>query len=45
VYLKSITLKGFKSFPDRTRLEFGSGVSVIVEENRSWGRGIMRRRA
>ena len=26
VHLKSITLKGFKSFPDRTRLEFGPGV-------------------
>src|SRR5436853_3671539 len=30
MHLKSIALKGFKSFPDRTRLEFGSGVSVIV---------------
>ncbi len=25
MHLKSITLKGFKSFPDRTRLEFGPG--------------------
>ncbi len=35
MHLRSITLKGFKSFPDRTRLEFGSGVSVIVGPNGS----------
>src|SRR5690242_18598922 len=35
VYLKSITMKGFKSFPDRTRLEFGPGVSVVVGPNGS----------
>jgi len=35
VHLRSIALKGFKSFPDRTRLEFGSGVSVIVGPNGS----------
>jgi chromosome segregation protein len=35
VYLKSITLRGFKSFPDRTRLEFGRGVSVVVGPNGS----------
>ena len=28
--LKSLTLKGFKSFPERTRLDFGPGVSVVV---------------
>ena len=33
--LKSITLKGFKSFPDRTRLDFGAGVSVVVGPNGS----------
>jgi chromosome segregation protein len=35
VHLRSITLKGFKSFPTRTRLEFGPGVSVIVGPNGS----------
>src|ERR1700741_916556 len=28
-------MKGFKSFPDRTRLEFGPGVSVVVGPNGS----------
>src|SRR5438128_1842865 len=28
-------MKGFKSFPDRTRLEFGQGTSVIVGPNGS----------
>jgi chromosome segregation protein len=35
MYLRSITLKGFKSFPDRTRLEFGPGTSVVVGPNGS----------
>jgi chromosome segregation protein len=35
MYLKSITMKGFKSFAERTRLEFGPGTSVIVGPNGS----------
>ncbi len=35
MHLKSISLKGFKSFPERTRLEFGPGVSVVVGPNGS----------
>jgi chromosome segregation protein len=35
VYLKSISMKGFKSFPERTTLEFSPGVSVIVGPNGS----------
>jgi chromosome segregation ATPase len=33
MHLKSITMKGFKSFPERTRLLFAPGVSVIVGPN------------
>ena len=33
--LKSMTLNGFKSFPDRTHLDFGPGVSVVVGPNGS----------
>ena len=33
--LKSISIKGFKSFPDRTVLEFAPGVSVVVGPNGS----------
>ncbi|MBO9533790.1 MAG: AAA family ATPase [Solirubrobacteraceae bacterium] len=35
MHVREITIKGFKSFPDRTRLEFGPGVSVIVGPNGS----------
>src|SRR5262249_15889923 len=35
MYLKAINLKGLKSFPDRTRLTFSPGVSVIVGPNGS----------
>ncbi|MEA2244589.1 MAG: chromosome segregation protein, partial [Solirubrobacteraceae bacterium] len=35
MHLRSLTLKGFKSFPDRTKLEFGPGVSVVVGPNGS----------
>ena len=35
MHLRSVSLKGFKSFPDRTRLEFSPGVSVVVGPNGS----------
>jgi chromosome segregation ATPase len=33
MHLSSISIKGFKSFPERTSLEFSPGVSVIVGPN------------
>ncbi|HYN90474.1 MAG TPA: AAA family ATPase [Thermoleophilaceae bacterium] len=35
MHLRSISMKGFKSFPQRTTLEFGTGVSVVVGPNGS----------
>ncbi len=35
MHLKSISMKGFKSFPERTMLQFGNGVSVVVGPNGS----------
>jgi chromosome segregation protein len=35
VFLRSLTIRGFKSFADRTTLEFAPGVSVIVGPNGS----------
>ena len=33
MHLRSIALRGFKSFPDRTKLAFSPGVSVVVGPN------------
>jgi chromosome segregation ATPase len=35
MYLRSIEMRGFKSFPEREKLEFSPGVSVIVGPNGS----------
>jgi chromosome segregation ATPase len=35
MYLRSIEMKGFKSFPERQKLDFSPGVSVIVGPNGS----------
>ena len=35
MYLKYLEINGFKSFPDRVKLEFGKGLTAVVGPNGS----------